>query len=137
MTHSASPRRQRGFTLVEIMVVIVILGLLAGIVVPNVLGNVLEARITTTKSNAQAVHNAVISFLRKSTKGQIELEDLVTPDSNGMSLLERSQLRDAWDNEFELRKLEGYMKYEIISKGPDGIVDNEDDIVVPQRDEAR
>ncbi len=133
MTHPASPRRQRGFTLVEIMVVIVILGLLAGIVVPNVLSNVLEARVTTTKSNAQAIRNAVVSYLRKANKDQIELEDLVTPDSSGNSLLERSMLKDAWDNEFELRKLEGYGKYEVISKGPDGIVDTEDDIVVPER----
>ena len=115
------------------MVVIVILGLLAGIVVPNVLSNVLEARVTTTKSNAQAIRNAVTSYLRKANKDQIELEDLVTPDSTGNSLLERSMLKDAWDNEFELRKLEGYGKYEVISKGPDGIVDTEDDIVVPER----
>ncbi|MCC6782880.1 MAG: prepilin-type N-terminal cleavage/methylation domain-containing protein [Planctomycetes bacterium] len=128
-------RRSAGFTLVEIMVVIVILGLLAGIVVPNLFSNVQEARETTTKANAQAVLDALKQYLTKTGKNNAELEDLVTPDARGATILERAQLKDAWDNEFELRKLDGYMKFEVGSKGQDGVVDTEDDVVVPPRSE--
>jgi len=52
-------RLQRGFTLIEIMVVVVILGILAALVVPNILGRTGEARITAAKSDLQSVGNAL------------------------------------------------------------------------------
>jgi len=52
-------RRQNGFTLIEIMVVVVILGILAALVVPNILGRTGEARITAAKSDLQSIGNAL------------------------------------------------------------------------------
>lgn len=50
---------QRGFTLIEIMVVIVILGVLAALVAPNMLGRPSDARITAAKSDINSVGNAL------------------------------------------------------------------------------
>jgi len=52
-------RLQSGFTLIEIMVVVVILGILAALVVPNILGRTGEARITAGKSDLQSIGNAL------------------------------------------------------------------------------
>ncbi len=51
--------RQRGFTLIEIMVVVVILAVLGALVVPNILENVDKARVTAAKSDIRAIRTAL------------------------------------------------------------------------------
>lgn len=59
MHNLGKSRVQSGFTLIEIMVVVVILGILAALVVPNILGRTGEARATAAKSDLQSVGNAL------------------------------------------------------------------------------
>lgn len=55
----ARPGKQQGFTLIEIMVVVVILGILGALVAPSILGRPDEARATVAKNDIRSISNAL------------------------------------------------------------------------------
>lgn len=59
MTRTSLRRRQGGFTLIEVMVVIVIIGIMAALVVPNLAGRQDQAQVTAAKSDLRALGNAL------------------------------------------------------------------------------
>ena len=54
-----APRRARGFTLIEIMVVVVILAILGTLVAPQILGRIDEARVTKAKNDLRLYESAL------------------------------------------------------------------------------
>lgn len=52
-------KRNRGFTLIEVMVVVVILGILAAFIVPKIIGRPDEAKVAKVKSDVQALQTAM------------------------------------------------------------------------------
>jgi len=128
-TPALSPSRpaQAGFTLIEIMVVIVILGLLATLVLPNVIGASDKAREETARTNVMAIANAVKMY--RSTHGKLpqSLEVLAEKDERGRSELDEIP-KDPWGNEFMLREGDRPTDWEVISMGPDGSEGTDDDI---------
>lgn len=54
-------KSQKGFTLIELLVVIAIIGLLAGILVPQVSSSLVDAAMTQTVSNGKSIYQAAFS----------------------------------------------------------------------------
>ena len=59
MRTTVSKRKQKGFSLIEILVVLVILGLLISIIAPNVLGRADEARVQKVFADFSAIQTAL------------------------------------------------------------------------------
>lgn len=53
------PNRQQGFTLIELMVVLVIIGVLAALIVPNVLNRADDARVTAARTDVNNIKQAL------------------------------------------------------------------------------
>jgi general secretion pathway protein G len=121
---------RNGFTLVEIMAVVIILGLLMAVAAVNFLGQTDKARVTTTKANLKTLHYAVAQF--KMDTGQFPTEDeglevLVEAPADVQNYepggyLDSTEIPlDAWDNEFIYQRYpESGKPYVIISYGADG-----------------
>ena len=118
---------ESGFTLVEIMVVIVILGLLATLVARNVMGASDEARETTAKTNCTMIADSVRSYYSKNGMLPETLEELAEKDEKGRSELETLP-EDPWGTPYELLPGDTPRDFEVISCGPDKQPETEDDI---------
>ena len=60
--------RTRGFTLIEIMVVVVIIGLLAAVIVPAVVQKVDEAKVAKAKEDIQSLETALTMYYMDNSK---------------------------------------------------------------------
>ncbi|WP_076541334.1 type II secretion system major pseudopilin GspG [Shewanella sp. UCD-KL21] len=130
--------KQAGFTLLEVMVVIVILGILASMVVPNLMGNKDKADIQKAVSDIVALENTLDMY---------RLDNSVYPTTDqGLDALVQKPTsspeprnyrpdgyikrlpQDPWRNDYYLLSPGENGRIDIFSAGPDGQVGTEDDI---------
>ncbi|SES98364.1 general secretion pathway protein G [Thorsellia anophelis DSM 18579] len=130
--------KQAGLTLIELMVVIVILGILAALIVPNLLGNTEKANKQKAISDITSLENALDMYKldnqRYPTTEQ-GLEALVTkPTAEPLPkhYREDGYIRrlpeDPWGNPYLIKQPGDHGKIDIYSFGPDGEPGTEDDI---------
>jgi general secretion pathway protein G len=70
-------RRQEGFTLVELMVVMLIIGVLAAIAIPSYISSLKAAREAVLKEDLHVMRQAIDSYTMDKEKGPQSLDDLV------------------------------------------------------------
>ena len=123
-------KHQAGFTLVEILVVIVILGLLASIVGSNVIKNLTESEEDTAKINVNNFADIVRQYRISEGKLPDSFEDLITPNEKGQAYIEgySEAPKDPWGNPYQIVVGENGNSFEVISWGPNGLEGDEDDI---------
>jgi general secretion pathway protein G len=119
-----------GFTLVELMAVIVIIGLLAAIAAKNFMGQTEKARVTTTKATLRSLHEAVNMFKMDTGRYPTEEEGLNAlieqpTDVEGWApngYLEGTKIpQDSWRHDFVYQlNPESGKPFVIISYGADG-----------------
>ncbi len=74
---AARPETQTGFTLIELMVVMAIIGVLAAIAVPSFVATVKHAREAVLRQDLSTMRNAIESFTYDKQKAPQDLSDLV------------------------------------------------------------
>ena len=119
-------RAEAGFTLVEIMVVIVILGLLATMVATNVIPQSDQARNKVAQTSVRTIADAVTTYYLQNGRLPESLEALADPEAKGGPLLKQGT-KDPWDRAFVLRS-DSKKDFEILCLGADGNEGTDDDI---------
>src|SRR5688572_10885666 len=99
-------RRTGGFTLVEMMVVIVIIGILAAVLITQISGRADRAKVEATKAMIAQVSQALDMFKLDQNRYPARLDDLMTMPSDVQpakwppgGYLKKFP-RDGWDREF-------------------------------------
>ncbi len=123
---------QTGFTLIEIMVVVVILGILASIVVPKIINRPDQARIVKAQQDILAIENALNlyrldnGFYPTTDQGLQSLIQQPQSTSNWKSGGYLRQLPiDPWSNEYQYLNPGAHGEIDIYSYGPQGIAAGE------------
>ena len=118
---------KRGFTLIEMMVVIVILGLLAGLVVPKVMSYFGDTHKKTARLELEIIATSLDEFKRDTGRYPSTEEGLQSllqapPEVrawNGPYLKQPHQLLDPWDNPYQYNYPGSGRTYQLGSLGAD------------------
>jgi general secretion pathway protein G len=129
-------RRRRGFTLIEIMAVVVIMGMLMGIVGVGVFARVNQARRTSAKAQMSQIESALEFYRMDNSKYPQTLDALVKEPADarnyprGGYLKKSSALNDPWETPFNYVNPGARNQYgvDLSSAGPDATPGNEDDV---------
>ncbi len=112
---------KQGFTLAELMVVIVIIGLLATLVTSDVVGFLSGGKKTKAKADITAIDQALKSYFLVNGQYPDSLERLVEKDANGYRILDKAVVpKDPWQNEYAYQPPVGQEDLNVVSYGRDG-----------------
>lgn len=124
MSNKLIKKREKGFTLVELLLVLVILALIGTVVLPTIIGQAEGAKVKAAASQISRLSMSVETFY---------LDTGVTPDSLGGLVnepsgvtgwngpyIKNSLLKDPWGKEYQFRSPGDHGEFDIYSYGADG-----------------
>ena len=119
--------RNAGFTLIELMVVITIIGLLASVTSVAVMKHLRDAKIETSKEKMRGIKQAIQMYYIKKNRIPQSLSELCGPEGDENRWLEAEEPpKDAWNGEF-LYTPRDKKSYDLVCLGSDGIEGGEGD----------
>jgi general secretion pathway protein G len=121
---SRSPLRSAGFTLLEMLAVIVLIGIVGAIVVRQVGSSVDKGKYGAGKAQLTTLSQAVDGYALDNGSPPDSLADLVAKPANAPNwqgpYVKASQLKDPWGHDFGYKHPGDHGNYDLIFYGQDG-----------------
>ena len=116
------PQSQRGFSLIEIILVVVLIGGIVAFAATRILGGGDRAKANLAKSQVQTLAEKVQQFEMDTGALPNSLGELVSSDASGWlgPYAKESELKDPWNHPFEYRVPGDNQPFDLISYGKDG-----------------
>ena len=114
-------KSKNGFTLIEIMLVIVIIGIIAGIAIPKLTGSVGKASNTAARMSLKGIESAVQAYEMDNLRLPDSIDDLTKMKDGNGPYLKPSDLMDPWSQKYKYAKGGAdAMGFDIYTTSPEG-----------------
>jgi len=125
------PFEQRGFSLIELLVVLVILGILGTLVAPRIFGQLDKAKVQGAQNQVVAISQALDLYRLNIGDYPEQLVDLVEQpaEADGWAgpYVRRKALQDPWNHDWVYQVPGQYGDFDLYSLGADGQEGGEED----------
>lgn len=114
---------QCGFTLIEILIVVAIIGLIAALIGPNLMGRLESSKEEIAKAQVEMLSSAVQSFMLDLKRFPNTLDELVnSPDPlwRGPYLSKQRLPKDPWGRDYQYKCPGDHGPFDLYSLGPEG-----------------
>lgn len=124
MTAFRSPQSQQGFSLLEIIIVLVLIGGILVLVGSRVMGGADSGKVKLAQSQVQTLAGKIETYQLDTGRYPAQLSDLVTNPGNASGWLgpyvKESELQDPWKNPIEYHIPGETQRFDLVSLGADG-----------------
>jgi general secretion pathway protein G len=117
---------RRGFTLIEMLLVVLILGLLASLITPNLMDRFERSKEEITKAQVELLSSGIQSFMLDMGRCPNTLNELITssePKWRGPYLSKKEVPADGWGKEYQYKCPGDNGHFDLYSLGPNGRLD--------------
>ena len=114
-----------GFTLIEILVVVIIIGFIASLIAPNIMGRFERSKEEIAKAQVDMLSSGVMSFKVDMNRYPANLGELIQSKETkwrGPYLSKQTLPKDPWDRDYVYKAPGEHGAFDLYSLGPDGIL---------------
>ena len=114
-----------GFTLIEILVVVIIIGFIASLIAPNIMGRFERSKEEIAKAQVDMLSSGVMSFKVDMNRYPANLGELIQskePKWRGPYLSKQKLPKDPWDRDYVFKAPGEHGAFDLYSLGADGIL---------------
>lgn len=119
-------RKKSGFTLIEVLLVVAIIGILAGLAIPRLGGRMADSQISAAKSALSSIGSALDLYELDNGKYPSTMQDLITQPGSSKNwngpYIKQGMPKDPWGNAFIYQHPGAHNThgYDLSSGGPEG-----------------
>ncbi|MBF0459159.1 MAG: type II secretion system major pseudopilin GspG [Nitrospirae bacterium] len=124
LRHAAS---EKGFTLIEILIVVMIIGLIASLIAPNILNRFESSKEQLTIAQIELLSTSVQSFYLDVGRCPADLNELIVSTDKlwrGPYLSKQIIPQDPWHRDYQYKCPGEHGRFDILSLGPNGKMDD-------------